>query len=131
MFTAVGGQFLHQRFGRDRIEVTRSSHLHGAGSGQHEFHYVRRGADSAHADHRNFHRVRRVVDHAQRDGLDGRAGEAGGYIGNSRAARFRVNCHSQKRVHQGDGVGARFLGNIRHLRNGGDVRREFDDDRPR
>ena len=80
-------------------------------------HHVRRGGDSAHADYRNFHGVRGVINHAQRDGLDRRAGEAGGYIGNSRTPRFRINRHGQKRIHQGDGVGARFLGDTRHLRD--------------
>jgi hypothetical protein len=121
VIAAVTGQILYQRFGCHGIEETCGSHLHGAGSRQHEFHYVERGCDSAHANHRNFHGVRRVLDHAQRDGLDSRAREAGGYIGNSRTARFRVNRHGEKSIDQGDGVGARFLCHIRHLRNRGDV----------
>jgi len=69
-----------------------------------------------------------VVDHAQRDGFDGGAGEAGGYAGDSGAARFRVNRHRYECVHQRDGVGSRFLRHMRHLRDRGYVGGKFDDD---
>jgi hypothetical protein len=45
-----------------------------------------------------FHRVGGVIHHANGDGLDGRAGESGGDVGDARLAGFRIDGHGQEGV---------------------------------
>ena len=73
--------------------------------------------------------MRRVVDHAQRDGFDRRPRETGRDVGDTRFARLGIDGHGDEGVDQGDGVSARLLCDLRHLRDAGDVGREFYDQR--
>src|SRR5271156_3587931 len=130
MLTAVVGQFHNHLFSRYWVEETCGSHLHGGCPRQHKFHNVGWSGDSSHADYRNPNRARSVVDHAQRDGLNGWTGEPGSHIGNPRPARLGIDGHRYESIHQRDGVGARFLRYISHLRDRGHVGRELDYDRP-
>ena len=55
-----------------------------------------------------------LVDHADGYGLDGRAGEAAGDVGDARAAGFDVDGEGDEGVDEGDGVGAGVGGDAGH-----------------
>ncbi len=48
----------------------------------------------------------------------------------SRTAGLRVDAHGQESIGQADSVGSGIGGNLGHLRDGGDIGRELDDQRP-
>ncbi len=65
--------------------------------------------------------MRGIVDHAQGNGLDGWPGESGGDVGDAGLPRVGVDGHGDKSIDQRDGVGARLLRNVSHLRDAGHV----------
>ena len=71
----------------------------------------------------------RFVDHAQGDGLDGRAGEAAGDVGEARLAGFGSMDMARKVLVRLTASAPAFGGDLGHVGDGSDVGRELDDER--
>ena len=97
---------LREALGGARIGVAGGADLDRGGPGEQEFDRVFWGDDAAHAEDGDLHGAGGFIHHAQRDGLDGRAGEAAGDVGQTRTAGFRIDGHGEEGVDQADRVGA-------------------------
>ena len=124
-FEAVGDVFDGAGVG-----VAGGAYLDGGGTGDHEFDGVLGADDAAHADDGEaLRRSGGLVDHADGDGLDRRAGEAAGDVGDAWTAGLDVDGQGEEGVDEGDGVGTAIFHDSRHEGDAGDVGRELDHER--
>ena len=129
MFAAPLVKGVDDFFGGAGIPVAGSTDLHGRGAREHELDHVGGSGDAAHADDGNFHGMGRVVDHAYGDRFDRGTGESGGNVRDARLARLGINGHGDECVDQRQGIGARLLRDVSHLRDAGHVGGELHDQR--
>ncbi len=112
-----------------RILKIRSTDLNGRGAGQKILHRVFGRKNPTEPDDGNLHGFRALIDHPQGNGPDRRAGKPSGDIADARLERFGIDRHRQISIGNGQRIRPAVFGRTRHLRDVGNIGRQFHDQR--
>ena len=126
--SAPGFKAASETFDSPGIGVAGGSNLDCSCARKQELDGIFWGDDTAHSKDRDSNSVRSLVDHAQSNWLDGRPGQAAGDVTEAWPAGFSIDGEGKKCVGQADRIRTRLGRDARHMGDGSDVGREFNEE---